>query len=189
MKQRGQNHKIQRQDKLTHSFDDLYNRYYDELVLWADTILNDMGAAEDLVQDFFVRLYEKKLIEHLEEAGIRSYLYVSVKNIALRRLKDQKRIEYLPDFNGIEEVWEEADDSREEIITRVLSEMEKLPPRSREVLECVHLKNMKYAETAEYLGISISTVKTLLVRSLKTLRESLSDIALLFFALFYKEGN
>ena len=35
--------------------DELYDRFYDELVLWADTILNDMGEAEDLVQDFFVR--------------------------------------------------------------------------------------------------------------------------------------
>lgn len=59
MKQGEQNHKMQRQDKLMHSIDDLYDRYYDELVLWADTILNDMGAAEDLVQDFFVRLWEK----------------------------------------------------------------------------------------------------------------------------------
>ena len=38
------------------SVDELYDRFYDELVLWADTILNDMGEAEDLVQDFFVRL-------------------------------------------------------------------------------------------------------------------------------------
>ena len=37
------------------SVDELYDRFYDELVLWADTILNDMGEAEDLVQDFFVR--------------------------------------------------------------------------------------------------------------------------------------
>ena len=42
------------------SVDELYDRFYDELVLWADTILNDMGEAEDLVQDFFVRLWEKK---------------------------------------------------------------------------------------------------------------------------------
>ena len=35
------------------SVDELYDCFYDELVLWADTILNDMGEAEDLVQDFF----------------------------------------------------------------------------------------------------------------------------------------
>lgn len=51
------------------SVDELYDRFYDELVLWADTILNDMGEAEDLVQDFFVRLWEKKLNENLEGNG------------------------------------------------------------------------------------------------------------------------
>ena len=52
--------------------DELYDRFYDELVLWADTILNDMGEAEDLVQDFFVRLWEKKLNENLDEDGFES---------------------------------------------------------------------------------------------------------------------
>lgn len=145
------------------SIDDLYDRYYNELVLWADTILNDMGASEDVVQDFFVRLWEKKLTEHLEGKGVRSYLYVSVRNMAVRRLKGLQRVESLPDFIDIEEVLEDADCTREEIISQVLSELEKLPPRSREVLECVHLKNMKYAEVAEHFGISVFTVKTLLV--------------------------
>lgn len=43
------------------SVDELYDRFYDELVLWADTILNDMGEAEDLVQDFFVRLWGEEV--------------------------------------------------------------------------------------------------------------------------------
>ncbi|MFR7808184.1 MAG: sigma factor [Butyricimonas faecihominis] len=69
------------------SVDELYDRFYDELVLWADTILNDMGEAEDLVQDFFVRLWEKKLNENLEREQVRSYLYVSVRNMAIRKVK------------------------------------------------------------------------------------------------------
>lgn len=69
--------------------DELYDRFYNELVLWADTILNDMGEAEDLVQDFFVRLWEKKLNENLVGERVRSYLYVSVRNMAIRKVKDQ----------------------------------------------------------------------------------------------------
>ena len=55
--------------------------------LWADTILNDMEEAEDLVQDFFVRLWEKKLNENLEGERVRSYLYVAVRNMAVRKVK------------------------------------------------------------------------------------------------------
>ena len=164
--------------------DELYNRFYTELVLWADTILNDMGEAEDLVQDFFVRLWERKLNEKLEEEKLRSYLYVAVRNMAIRKMKDNNRIRQIPDISVVERVWENEDMARDEMIERVLKALDVLPPRSREVLECVHLKNMKYVEVAELLGISVATVKTLLVRSMKTLRDIVPDSALLLFIVY-----
>ena len=166
------------------SVDELYDRFYDELVLWADTILNDMGEAEDLVQDFFVRLWEKKLNENLEGERVRSYLYVSVRNMAIRKVKDQSRMRRIPDISVVERVWEDEEVTHEDMIDQVLKALDVLPPRSREVLECVHLKNMKYAEVAELLGISVATVKTLLVRSLKTLRGIVSDTAFCCTCLF-----
>ena len=169
--------------------DELYARFYNELVLWADTILNDMGEAEDLVQDFFVRLWEKKLNENLVGERVRSYLYVSVRNMAIRKVKDQGRIRRLPDVSVVERVWEDEDMVRDEMIDQVLKALDVLSPRSREVLECVHLKNMKDAEVAELLGISVATVKTLLVRSLKTLRGIVSDTAFLLYVLVCKEKN
>ena len=171
------------------SVDELYDRFYDELVLWADTILNDMGEAEDLVQDFFVRLWEKKLNENLEGERVRSYLYVSVRNMAIRKVKDQSRMRRIPDISVVERVWEDEEVTHEDMIDQVLKALDVLPPRSREVLECVHLKNMKYAEVAELLGISVATVKTLLVRSLKTLRGIVSDTAFLLYVLVYGEDH
>lgn len=180
-------HIIHFSGKKSFSVDELYDRFYNELVLWADTILNDMGEAEDLVQDFFVRLWEKKLNENLKEEGVRSYLYVSVRNMAIRKVKDQNLLQRIPEISVVERVWEEEDAMRNEMIDQVLKAINMLPPRSREVLVCVHLKNMKYAEVAELLGISVATVKTLLVRSLKTLRGIISGIAFLLYVLVYKE--
>ena len=154
------------------SVDELYDRFYDELVLWADTILNDMGEAEDLVQE-----------------RVRSYLYVSVRNMAIRKVKDQSRMRRIPDISVVERVWEDEEVTHEDMIDQVLKALDVLPPRSREVLECVHLKNMKYAEVAELLGISVATVKTLLVRSLKTLRGIVSDTAFLLYVLVYGEDH
>ena len=87
-----QGHMIHFSEGKSFSVDELYDRFYNELVLWADTILNDMEEAEDLVQDFFVRLWEKKLNENLEGERVRSYLYVAVRNMAVRKVKDQSRI-------------------------------------------------------------------------------------------------
>ncbi len=187
---------LNRQDSKIHfsggdsfSVDELYDCFYNELVLWADTILHDMGMAEDLVQDFFVRLWEKKLHENLKRERVRSYLYVSVRNMAVRKLKDQSRVERIPDIAFVESVWEDEDMTHEDVVNQVMRALDELPPRSREVLECVHLKNMKYADVAEMLGISVATVKTLLVRSLKTLRGVVSDSAFLLYMLVYRRMN
>ena len=169
------------------SVDELYDYYYNELVLWADTILNDLGMAEDLVQDLFVSLWEKGITHRLDAKGIRAYLYTSVRNKAFRKLQGEHKMVAIPEVPEILEVWEETELSREQLMALVMQELEKLPSRSREVLECIHLQNMKYAEVAEKFGISIATVKTLLVRSLKTLRKSLSDSAYLFYLLFFSK--
>lgn len=173
----------------TLTIDDLYDCYYNELVLCADTILNDMDMAEDLVQDLFVALWEKGIHRQLESKGVRAYLYTAVRNKAVRALKGERKTVELPDIADIMVVWEDMDMSHQQLIELVIGELEKLPPRSREVLECIHLKNMKYAEVAEALGISVATVKTLLVRSLKNLRKSLPDKAYLFYILCFKKES
>lgn len=61
--------------------DDLYDTYYDELVVWADAILGDVEAAEDVVQDFFVYLWEKGTVERLRREEARAYLYAGVKHL------------------------------------------------------------------------------------------------------------
>ena len=170
------------------SIDELYDCYYNELVLCADTILNDMDAAEDCVQEMFVSLWEKEIDRRLDRKGVRAYLYTVVRNKALRLCKKTVKTIGLPEVSEMIGVWEEEGDSCDQLIEMVRKELDKLPSRSREVLECIHLKNMKYAEVAVTLGISVATVKTLLVRSLKTLRKSISDsIYLLYFFLLRKK--
>jgi RNA polymerase sigma-70 factor (ECF subfamily) len=160
-----------------------YNNYYTPLVLWADTIVHNIAIAEDIVQELFTYLYEKDRYKSLGEEKIKSYLYVSVRNMALRSLHVHRNIQNLPDISIVERVWDDVDHSHDELIEKMGEAMGKLPPRSRDVLECVYLKDMRYAEVAKHLGISIATVKTLLVRSLKKLRNHL-DKGILF--LFYR---
>ncbi|MDY4043886.1 MAG: sigma-70 family RNA polymerase sigma factor [Marinifilaceae bacterium] len=163
------------------TIDGLYDTYYDELVAWADAILGDVEAAEDVVQDFFVYLWEKGTVERLRREEVRAYLYAGVKHLAARRVRGRRDVALEADAAVFQEAWEEPGDSRAMVVERVMRELEKLPPRSREVVELVHLKGLRYAEVAEALGVSVATVKTLLVRSLKALRRGLSDYPLLLF--------
>ena len=66
-----------------------------------------------------------------------------------------------------------------------------MPPKGREVVKCVYLKGMKYKEVAELMNVSVSTIKTHLVNSLKTLRlksKNCSDLFLLLLCNFEKDN-
>lgn len=82
----------------------------------------------------------------------------------------------------IECIFEEYDDSRDQVVAKVMAEIALLPPRSREILNCVFVEGMKYREVAERYDISVSTVKTLLGTSVRKLRERMGRDG---FADFY----
>ena len=61
------------------AFEILFHRYYGYLCLFATKIINDDVAAEEIVQDFFVKLWDKRENIHIE-SSIKNYLFRSVKN-------------------------------------------------------------------------------------------------------------
>lgn len=64
----------------------LFKEYYKPLVVWSATFLNDTQRAEDVVQDFFVKLWEKSLADKLLPDTLKSYLFTSVRNLSLNQL-------------------------------------------------------------------------------------------------------
>jgi len=164
----------------------LFQKYYKPLVVWADTFLNDLPGAEDTVQDFFIKIWEKETGRHLKPESLKAFLYTSVRNQALDRIGKKDPLQHPADLTAIDKSWEEYDNFQEELYRLIKDEIDKLPARSREVIRCVYLKGMRYKETAAYLGISVATVNTLLVNALKKIREinnSDKSLPLLLFLL------
>ena len=158
----------------------LFEYYYRPLVLWSDTFLSDIPAAEDVVQDFLVDFWEKRAYERITSGSIRGYLFAAVRNRALKLL--EKR-DVLREAGGVLPVLVDESDTdwlTEEILQAVEAEIEKLPPRMREVLRAVYIDGLSYRETAEKFVISIATVKTLLVNALKRLRKVFSNFPRFF---------
>lgn len=167
------------QDK--RGIDLLFQVYYTPLVLWANTFLNDLPAAEDLVQDFFIAVWEKKIYKSFFPHNLSVFLRVSIKNKALNVLT-KKGIEF--DNIDIERVvcfWEEYDGRREEIMNIVWKEISVLPSRSQEVMNLAFQKGMKYQEIADLLDISLSTVKNTIAKSIQKLQAKLNDDILVYF--------
>ena len=164
----------------------LFTRYYKPLVLWAASFLNNIPQSEDLVQDFFIRLWEKRTQTSLQATTFKSFLYTSVRNLAFDRMEKKDPLRHATDIQHFERRWEEYDSFEEEIFTLLKREIEQLPNRSREIIKCIYIQGLSYKETANQLGISVATVNTLLVNALKKIRQNCSgskDQLLLLFLL------
>ena len=163
-----------------HGLELLFRRFYRPLVMYALKFLPQQEEAEDVVQDFLVDFWEKRAYERITSGSIRGYLFAAVRNRALKLL--EKR-DVLREAGGVLPVLVDESDTdwlTEEILQAVEAEIEKLPPRMREVLRAVYIDGLSYRETAEKFVISIATVKTLLVNALKRLRKVFSNFPRFF---------
>ena len=167
----------------------LFKEYYKPLVVWAATFLHDTQRAEDVVQDFFVKLWEKSLMDKLLPDTLKSYLFTSVRNLSLNQIDKIDPLARACDVARYESPWEEYDSFEDEVFRRVEVEIGKLPPRTQEIIRCVYLKGMKYKEVAEELGISVATVNSLLVKALKALRQQADNKDEIAVYLFFLEKS
>ena len=58
----------------------LFGRYYRPLVLYADEYLKDQAAAEDIVQELFVKVWEEDYLLKIANTSLGAYLYSAVRN-------------------------------------------------------------------------------------------------------------
>jgi RNA polymerase sigma-70 factor (ECF subfamily) len=158
----------------------LFDRYYKPLVVFSIKFVDSLDAAEDIVQDFFIRFWEDKKFLQVNES-LKSYLFTSIRNSSLNYLKKNDKFIKLPEEIFNDELFFTTDDldELEEKRKMLYIEINKLSPQSKKIFEAIILGNEKYKDVAKNLGISVNTVKTLLSRSLKKLRNSLDIIILI----------
>lgn len=163
----------------------LFGRYYRPLVLYADEYLKDQAAAEDIVQELFVKLWEEDYLLKIANTSLGAYLYSAVRNRCYSYIRQKDVLRGTKELDHVDIPVEWVADVDEERIDRVMKEMEELPDRTRQVVECVMLRNLKYREVAEELGISINTVKFLLKEGSKRLRDRLKILGVDVFFFFW----
>lgn len=155
----------------------LYKDYYKALVCYANQLVQENSIAEDIVQELFSSLWEKKM-PFKSLTSLRSYLYNSVRNASFDYLK-HKDVEslYLQKVLNTHQPYkseEESDDFfSEEIYRQLFRTIDELPLRCREIF-MMHMNNQKNEEIAHILNISIETVKTQKKRAMSFLKKKLS---------------
>jgi RNA polymerase sigma-70 factor (ECF subfamily) len=136
--------------------------------------------AEDVVQDAYVALWEKR--EELNpELNIKSFLYTIVHNKCLDCLKHKKTETNYTEIYlaGQTQAVDHQDIDFLEIQSRIHQAIEKLPSACKKIFKLNRLEGLKYREIADKLNISEKAVEKQMGKALRRLRLSLSDINIL----------
>jgi RNA polymerase sigma-70 factor (family 1) len=161
-------------DHLYHSFQVVFNTWYNSLCNYANSFLKDECACEDIVQDVFMRIWKDRP-DLIGTEGIRYYLFTAVRNNCITKLRREKKaavvdwkdeaVDYIPD----------KENGPTDYMALVQTAIEGLPPRCREVFLLSRISNMTYKEIAASLDISVKTVENQLSKALRMIRAFLKD--------------
>jgi RNA polymerase sigma-19 factor, ECF subfamily len=166
------------------AFDTLVIGHYRTLVSLATTYVGTRENAEEVVQDVFLRIWERRSTWTLS-GPIRNYLLAATRNGAISRLRHwrvERRIEEAVTTRPVDALpflpaHRDADAGQRaaELRAAIEAAVHGLPPRMREAFILSRRERLTHAEIAAVMGISIKTVQEQIGRALRQLHITLSD--------------
>jgi RNA polymerase sigma-70 factor (ECF subfamily) len=172
-------------------FEQVFRKYYAGLCAYGRSILHDADEAEEIVQNVFVSIWEKR--EEIEiTQSLKSYLYRAVHNHCLNRIKHQKvRDEHQQYALHYQEVSYESVSQtvyKNELEKQLAKAIEKLPEQCRIIFKLSRFDELRYQEIADQLGLSVKTVENQIGKALKILRTELADYLPILGLLYWAQN-
>jgi len=137
-------------------------------------LLKDTEVVEDILQDTFFKLWEKRK-EINPEQGFIAYLYRIADHLAVdvfRRISRDRALQ--------QELWASTLSfylhTEETLLAKEQQQLismaiEQLPPKRKQILILCKMEDKSYQEVAELMGISVSTVSNQLVKAIKEIKK------------------
>jgi len=160
------------------AYEMIFRFYYPGLVLFASQYVMYEEDAEEIVQDFFVRVWQKR--DQVNQTGtLKPYFFTSVKNSSLNFLYKQKHQDKL-----IQEIVKISENNllyqpdvfvMSDLQDAIRKAVNSLPPKCREVFILSRINGLKNEDIANKLNLSKRTVETHVSNGLKQLRIELKD--------------
>ncbi len=174
------------------AFDTIYHIYSKKVFHFALGLVKDKNVSQDLVQEVFVCLWEKRTQVN-QDLNFDNYIFTITHN-CIRKYFRKKSIEKKALNLLLDDSPETINDIEGTMIYNELLELankaiESLSPRRKTVYKLNKQEGLKIKEIASKLNISPRTAENHLARALKYLKEELSKISfltLLYFNLFLK---
>lgn len=168
------------------AFDEIFKSFYGPLCIYAADIINNRNYAEEIVQDVFLKFWLNRASIHIT-TSVKSYLYRMVHNHTLNFIRDyglnrEKEEVSFDDLNNRSKLLEikTSYDVLDELLLQQMEEelsaaISNLPPQCNQIFRMARYQGMTYAEIAEELKISVSTVKSQMLRAIEKLKTTLDE--------------
>lgn len=167
-------------------FEQTFKEHFGSLHAYAYTILKNDADAEEMVQNVFYKLWEKKgRIGELQ--SVLAYLYRAVHNECMNLIKHHKvKNTYQEHVVHQGDMEQQAHDSAEvkELEARIHATLQDLPEQCRTIFQMSRFEELKYREIADKLGLSVKTIENQMGKALKILRTKLADYITVLWLLF-----
>jgi RNA polymerase sigma-70 factor (ECF subfamily) len=162
---------------------ELYDRYGRLVYSLILRMVRNSGAAEDLVQETFLRVWNRMQAFDLERGALGPWVLTVARNRAIDYLRsadgkmaagtlELDRLEHPAQFCDFEDRALSMDRAR-----RLKEAFEKLTPHQKTVVELAYYEGLSQTEMAERLQQPLGTIKTWVRSALKVLREQLTEAA------------
>jgi RNA polymerase sigma-70 factor (ECF subfamily) len=160
------------------AFEQVFKSNFKSLHAYAYTIVKDDIMAEEIVQNVFCRLWERKLKVEIE-TSLAAYLYRSVYHESLNYLKHLK---VRAAYNSYEQsrMKNDVDNAEKKMLLGDLEKrlnvaLSELPEQCRTIFQMSRFEELKYHEIADRLGLSVKTIENQMGKALRLLRLKLVD--------------
>ncbi|WP_462222843.1 RNA polymerase sigma-70 factor [Ferruginibacter sp.] len=160
------------------SYKKLFFHFFQPLKSFSYSITKSKETAEEVVSDIYIEIWaRRKQLQEIED--LKMYLYISVRNASLRRLKQTQKTSVLS-LDDLEVEFASNDpDAENNIITNELAEkieraIESLPQQCKIIFKLAKQDKLKYKEIAQLLNISVKTIDNQLSTALKKIASVLN---------------
>lgn len=156
------------------AFEELFRARYSRLVAAAEHVLGARGEAEDAAQEVLLELWRGR--ERLDPGmSLDGYLHRAVRNRALNRVRHDRVVRDTEPLLAVTATAPSAEGTvlARELEATIRATVARLPARCREVFELSRVHQLRYAEIASAMDISVKTVEAQMGKAIRLLRDGL----------------
>jgi RNA polymerase sigma-70 factor (ECF subfamily) len=158
-------------------FDKIYNDYWQKLFAFSLKMTGDEHLAQNVVQDVFIDLWERK--EGIHITSIDNYLFRAVKNQIFKNYRNEKFDRTILEDKFDNYLIENLTSIEPDLADKMHDLLDTLPEKRKEILLLNKLQDMNIDQIATELDLSKQTVKNQISSALKQLRFGLKDFTFL----------